>query len=328
MTYLNSLYSSSSVNDDLSSYYKSINNTTKSSSSKSTSKTTSSTKDSKVTTDTEQKTSTTSKSNSKTFDDLLAEVNDTASNFSATLSAATLNSSMNLFGSTNKKTNSYYDRISLLVTNYATIKNGVFFNALKNYYNNKKQDASSTEDKEILQSKNLSNFKDTLSNIKGDENSIKLAINSAKSSARVNAINGSSDKSYMDKVVNAVSDFANSFNDMLDNTKDLTSTKVLRNVVLMTDTTNFNSQSLSEIGITVGSNNRLSVDKDKLKNADINQIESVFGHNSYGEYIAQKSSSLNSVCASEIKSAKNLETLDKLSSYSNKYSGSYIDSYY
>lgn len=202
--------------------------------------------------------------------------------------------------------------MSSLFTNYANIRNGVFYKALKNYYNNKKDDDTSVKDTEKLQSTCLSSFKDSASKIKGNENSIKLAINSAKSNERVNNINGSSDKGYMNKVVNAVSDFADSFNDMLDNTKDLKSTNVLRNVVLMTDTTNYNAQSLSEIGITVQSNNRLSVDKEKLKNADLDKIESLFGHNSYGEYIAQKSSSLNSVCASEIKSAKHSETLDKL----------------
>ena len=310
MSYLNSINSSSFDNDKLSSYYNNVSSS--SSKTSSTDKTSNSTINEKKVENTKEVKADTSDRDSKKLDAVLEKIKDKTDKFNQAFYALKLNSDNNIFKDSNK-TNNFHDNIYSLITNHATIRNGVFYKALKNYYKNQESvDDSSIEETKKPQSTYLSELKDNLSKVKGKENSIKLAINNAKSGEKLNKINGTSDKSYMDKVVSTISDFVDTYNNILDSTKNIDSTKVLRNVLLMTSTTSYNSQSLRDIGITIGSDNRLSVDKDKLKDANISTIDSLFGHNSYGEYIANKASSLSSLCASEIKSYKGLETLNKL----------------
>ena len=310
MSYLDSISSSSFDNNKVSSYYANVSSS--SSKTSSTDKTSNSTINEKKVENSKDVKTGTSDTDSKKLDDVLEKIKDKTDKFNQAFYALKSNSDNNIFKDS-KKTNSFDDNIYSLMTNHATIRNGVFYKALKNYYKNQDSiDESDIEETKKTQSTYLSELKDNLSKVKGKENNIKLAINNAKSGEKLNKINGTSDKGYMDKLVSTISEFVDTYNNILDSTKNIDSTKVLRNVILMTSTTSYNSQSLREIGITIGSDNRLSVDEDKLKNANISTIDSLFGHNSYGEYIANKASSLSSLCTSEIKSYKGLETLNKL----------------
>ena len=70
------------------------------------------------------------------------------------------------------------------------------------------------------------------------------------------------------------------------NTKD-----VLRNASWMTDKT---SHLLSKIGITIGKGNKLELDEDELKKADISSLKTVFtGYNSFAGKTAQKAAGIS-----------------------------------
>ena len=89
------------------------------------------------------------------------------------------------------------------------------------------------------------------------------------------------DKSEM---VSAVKEFVNAYNNTLTETgkaKDYVSEKA----VYMTNSTKAYEKSLTEIGITIGEDDKLSLDEDKLKSADTDKVKGLL--NSSSSFVGQ-----------------------------------------
>lgn len=280
---------------------------------------------------TTEKTSTKSTSkSSETLESLMEKLNNT------TQIAANVFNSLNNSSSSNKNTNNNpFSNFATLATSFNSMKSVAFMRTVKNYYKNLETSSSSSSSNnssssEKLQSTQLIDFKDSLKSIQTSENSIKLNINSAKTNKNLNLIkNGNdNDKSYMKDLVNSISSFADNYNSMIDKSSNIESSSVLSNVLSMTKMTRYNATSLNEIGISLGSDNKLTVNKDKLTNADLDKINSLFGENgSFGDYTAHRASSLSSLCISQIKTELTSEKYNTISSYLNtSVSGNYLDS--
>ena len=92
-------------------------------------------------------------------------------------------------------------------------------------------------------------------------------------------------------IASAVKGFVKEYNSTLDAIADTDDVKTLQKGVTMVGMTASVSGSLGRVGITVGENNQLSVDEEKLANADISYLKSLFsGEGSYAARIAQKAS--------------------------------------
>ncbi|RGW34663.1 hypothetical protein DW996_10545 [Roseburia sp. AM51-8] len=62
----------------------------------------------------------------------------------------------------------------------------------------------------------------------------------------------------------------------------------------MTGMTDKNSNMLAKIGITIGKGNKLELDEDALKQADISSLKTVFtGYNSFVSKISQKATGIS-----------------------------------
>ena len=69
---------------------------------------------------------------------------------------------------------------------------------------------------------------------------------------------------------------------------------VLRNASWLTGMTDKNSNILAKIGITIGKGNKLELDEDTLKKADINTLKTVFtGYNSFIGKVSQKATGIS-----------------------------------
>ena len=79
-----------------------------------------------------------------------------------------------------------------------------------------------------------------------------------------------------DEVYKAVKDFVNDYNDFLDSASEADTTKLLRAAKNMVSYTKASENVLKAIGITIGSDNKLSVDEDKFKEASKARVQSVF----------------------------------------------------
>ncbi len=97
-----------------------------------------------------------------------------------------------------------------------------------------------------------------------------------------------------EKNLTAVKNFVDSYNSALDNIQESDNTSILAKGVQMVNTTNAYSRTLGRIGISVGSDNRLTINEDMLKNASAGTLKSLFsGSYSYANKIADKASYVN-----------------------------------
>lgn len=98
----------------------------------------------------------------------------------------------------------------------------------------------------------------------------------------------------MDKIASSVKDFATAYNSMLDAAAKTDNTQVLRKTALMVSGTKANKTLLKKVGMTIGSDNKLTVDETKLKAADMNDLKALFHDSvSYADRINQKAESIS-----------------------------------
>jgi len=92
-----------------------------------------------------------------------------------------------------------------------------------------------------------------------------------------------------DAIASAVKSFVKDYNDYLDTAASSDNTKVLRNTVRMVNQVKAYSMSLENVGIKKGADNKLTLDEEKLKSADITKVKNLFkGSNSFVDQIGQK----------------------------------------
>ena len=213
-----------------------------------------------------------------------------------------------------------------LLSDYASLKNGSYKKLMKAYY--KEMGSSSTSDSES--SKKTSSSKQTAADNKSI--AIKDAVSSlaesadaltnrslyAKKTITTKDENGNEAETLdydRDAIYDAVSTFVTNYNKATSTAADNGSDRVLRQTINMQSATTTNAKMLAKIGITIGKDKTLSVDKETLNKADVATIQSIFGNGgSYGSTISSKASLIYS-SASRQASTK--------SSYSSN--GNYLD---
>lgn len=124
------------------------------------------------------------------------------------------------------------------------------------------------------------------------EDELKLAENAKKLSSYAGALayNGNSINE-SDQRIAAVKDYVESYNATLDGLQKTDSLNALEKGVSLVNTTRAYARSLSRVGIVVGSDNRLTVNEDNVKNATNEQFRSLFsGSYSYASKVADKAS--------------------------------------
>lgn len=124
------------------------------------------------------------------------------------------------------------------------------------------------------------------------DDELKLAENAKKLSSYAGALayNGNSINE-PDQRIAAVKDYVESYNATLDGLQKTDSLNALEKGVSLVNTTRAYARSLSRVGIVVGSDNRLTVNEENVKNATSEQFRSLFsGSYSYASKVADKAS--------------------------------------
>lgn len=127
-----------------------------------------------------------------------------------------------------------------------------------------------------------------------------------------------------DAILKAVKQFTEDYNSVLDQAADSDSTAILREASSMVNTSNAMSRLLDEVGISIGTDNKLSIDEEKFKSARITTLNTLFaGSNSYAGRMGQragnivnripKSSSVSTVSKKTSGTSSSSETTDKTS---------------
>lgn len=195
---------------------------------------------------------------------------------------------------------------SINYSDYALIKKGSYQQLMKAYYS---EDVNATSGsskvytpkpsvRDIVTGKAQSTAKkapttdDTgLTQLKTDAKTLKDTADKLASEEMWQPVQGKIDT---EKVSSAVKDFVNNYNTALEQAAKVNSKPVSQTVNWMTSLTGTMSKTLAKAGITVGVDNKLSLNEDALKNASMTTVKSLFeGKFSYGSQIGEKAESLS-----------------------------------
>ncbi len=216
--------------------------------------------------------------------------------------------------------------------NYYSLKNGSYKKLLNAYYKNVANDSSSISTSDDSTS--------TTATIKKDATDLKnsletLTARGNKSIFRKNAVestDASGNKVYTDeydkdRIYKAVKSFVDNYNSTLDSTVESDNKSILRSSLSMVRATKSNSQMLKDVGIYVGSDNKLSINEETFKNADMSKVKSLFNSAScYADTISAKASKI--ITTANFDSIKS-NTYTGKGSYSYNYnSGNIYSSYF
>ena len=110
-----------------------------------------------------------------------------------------------------------------------------------------------------------------------------------------------------DAITKAVKSFVTNYNAVVAQAGDFDNKNILRNAVWMTGTTNTYEKLFAKVGISIGKGNKLELDENALKKADMGTLKSLFtGNGSFADKISQKANTLSNVAASAAVRAKGI----------------------
>ncbi len=226
------------------------------------------------------------------------------------------------------------------LSDYASIKNGSYGKLLKAYYNKVGSDSSSTS---------TSNSSKLSTSLAADSVKTLTAIESSAGKLKESAdalINKGTDSLFKEKnvttknddgttnttkqydteaIYKAVSTFVTNYNSLIDSVSKSDSSSVSKVASNMTNITSLYSKTLEKVGITVGSDKKLTLDKEAFESADISTLKSVFNNSpSFAYSISTQASYIDYAASRE---ALKANTYNDTGSYSSNYSvGNLLDS--
>lgn len=217
-----------------------------------------------------------------------------------------------LFSSLN--TSSSLSGTTSMISDYYSIRNGSYKKLLNAYY-------SIDENKEKTKT-SINTAKDSsklLATIKESTDDLKSSADKLAASGKTSLFNQKEDGTYdVDKIAEAVKSFVDDYNSVIDDTKDSNSKNIASSSTSMITTTKANTALLKKIGITIDSKGKLSLDEDKLKTSNMNNVKTLFnGQGSYGYQISARASMINYYAG--VESGKS-NTYTNIGSYSYNYS--------
>lgn len=214
---------------------------------------------------------------------------------------------------------------------YASIKNGSYAKLMKAYYGNSSNDTI----KNLAQNVNKNNISNTLTSEEAKAiTKVQSSTDSLKESADALLEKGSKsvfvqkDGRYdTDAIYSAVDQFVKDYNAVIDATGDVDNKSIQRSAANMVNASVQNGKLFGKVGITVGEDGKLSLDKDLFKKADMFTVKSLFqGNGSYGYQVSAQSSMIN-FAADQAASKANTYTVG--GTYNNMFNaGNIFNSYF
>ena len=233
----------------------------------------------------------------------------------------------------NSSSNNYMSGINY--ADYNSIRNGSYRKLVKAYYakesgtssSNSTSKTDSTTDKTTSSQKvNAATVRDSASNLVNDVK--ELSSDKLWKKTTTTDKDGVTSTDYdNDAIYKAVSSFAKDYNSLVSASGNSSDNSVLRTSSTMVAYTKANKNLLSKVGITVGSDNKLTVDEDKFKSADMTTVKSLFtGRGSFGKMTSTSATSSYSSAVSQLAKLSSSSTYSNMGSYS-YISGSIYDTF-
>lgn len=226
---------------------------------------------------------------------------------------------------------------SNFLSDYASIKNGSYYKLMKAYY---AKDGTNDSVKSLVNNSTSKDSSTTISKVQSASDALKdsadaLLVNGSKSLFNKTDIttkdeNGveTTAKGYdVDSIYKAVNQFVKDYNSVISATDASSSSSIQKYANSMTGYTTANKNSLSKIGITVNSDNTLSIDEDTFRKANMDTVKNLFNKTgSYGYRVSSQASMINLAAGKE---ADKASTYNASGAYSNSYNaGNIFNGYY
>lgn len=217
------------------------------------------------------------------------------------------------------------DILGINYSDWATIRSGSYFKLLNAYYGKGGQ----VSDSDDTTSSSTSTSKDstrTLAVIESDAKCVEKSVAALQETGDKSLFNevtktdenGNKTTGYdTDAIYKAVKNFTDSYNSLIDEVGNSNTKSILRAGASMVNVTEANRKSLSDIGISIGADNKLTIDEEKFKKADMSKVKAMFADNSYyGTEVKRQAGRAESYAKSE---AAKANTYQKSGSYTYNY---------
>ena len=121
----------------------------------------------------------------------------------------------------------------------------------------------------------------------------------------------------VDGIYSAVKSYVSDYNAMVESGEDSDTSGVANNVSALETVTKLNRKALANVGITIGSDGKLSVNEDTFKEADMSDVQNLFQKGgSYGTQAASKVSLIENYAKAAASSGTGYTSSGKYNSYS------------
>lgn len=234
----------------------------------------------------------------------------------------------NMFGSGSSSTSSFYSNLG----EYSSIRNGAYRKLVKSYYKKMNSTDSDTTDKSTTGStgKNTkvnSTGTVALSTVKSEASDLVTSAKKLTATGK-DSLFASEEKYDADATYKAVSNFITQYNDTVDALSKVSSTAVKSAGNHMQNMTNIMSKGLPKVGITVGTDGKLTVDEQKFKAADMSKVKALFdGSSSYAGVVSSAAGRIASQAGNQI-SQLGGGLYGSNGYYNSYYSGSLYNGYF
>ncbi len=133
-----------------------------------------------------------------------------------------------------------------------------------------------------------------------------------------------------DKISSAVKSFVKAYNSAIKSAYEQGSSIVQKKAASMVSETASNKNMLARVGITIGKDNKLEVDEEKLKTASVSTLKTLFqGSGSYASNIERKASDMASMTEQLAKTAtSNKSNYNRTGNYSSFATGGIYDGFF
>lgn len=207
-----------------------------------------------------------------------------------------------LFSNLSTSNSSSTTSASSFLADYASIKNGSYGKLMKAYYTK----GSGATDEKADTTEATKNH----SQVKSDSATLKEAADALVTTGSKSVFNltdvkdkdGNTQKGYdYDAIYDAVKNFTDEYNSLITSAGESDSNSILRRTLNMTNETKANYRMLSKVGITIGTDNKLTIDEKALKESNIHDLKTLFnGVGSFAYNVSSKASVIGNLANSEM----------------------------
>ena len=191
---------------------------------------------------------------------------------------------------------------------YAMIQNGAYKKLLNAYYNKQNNEDTIEQKQEKI---NLTTSSADASGLNADINRLlEYGINDNN----------------RERIKDSLKAVVEKYNALIDSASKVDDVKVLRQALWMTQDTSALASSLVGIGITVGSNNKLTFDESRFDNAQLSSLKTVLdGRSSFFGKLADRSAAINNAASNAVSGSSAKSMYKPSGDYARNVTGNVVD---